>query len=63
LQVKIGLREGSGSYDLAKNVGFSEESGTLGEMYSTIEESDLVILLIADAAQAANYEKIFSKMK
>ena len=32
LQVKIGLREGSASYKLAQNVGFSEDNGTLGEM-------------------------------
>lgn len=32
VQVKIGLREGSASYKLAQNVGFTEENGTLGEM-------------------------------
>lgn len=31
--------------------------------YQTIEESDLVILLISDAAMAANHEKVFAKMK
>lgn len=31
--------------------------------YQTIEESDLVLLLISDAAMAANHEKVFSKLK
>lgn len=31
--------------------------------YETIAESDLVILLISDAAMASNHEKVFSKMK
>ena len=31
-QVKVGLREGPASFQLAKNVGFTEEDGTLGEM-------------------------------
>ena len=31
--------------------------------YETISESDLVILLIADAAMASNHEKVFAKMK
>lgn len=31
--------------------------------YSTIEESDLVILLISDSAMASNHEKVFSKLK
>lgn len=63
IPVKIGLREGSASYKLAQNVGFSEDNGTLGEMYETIEESDLVILLISDSAMASNHEKVFSKLK
>ncbi|CAN0005561.1 unnamed protein product, partial [Phaeothamnion confervicola] len=62
-QVKIGLRESSKSFELARNVGFNEAEGTLGEMYETIKESDLVILLISDGAQAAGYEKIFAAMK
>jgi ketol-acid reductoisomerase len=32
-------------------------------MYSVIASSDLVILLISDAAQAQNYEKIFAALK
>lgn len=63
ITVTIGLREGSPSFEDARKVGFSEEKGTLGEMYKVIAESDLVILLISDAAQAQLYEKIFAAMK
>ncbi|ESQ44221.1 hypothetical protein EUTSA_v10005853mg [Eutrema salsugineum] len=61
--VKIGLRKGSRSFEEARAVGFTEESGTLGDIWETISGSDLVLLLISDAAQADNYEKIFSHMK
>lgn len=63
ITVSIGLREGSPSIADARAVGFSEEAGTLGEMYKVISESDLVILLISDAAQAQLYEKVFAAMK
>lgn len=61
--VKVGLREGSSSIPGAEAVGFRRENGTLGEMFDVIHESDLVILLIADAAQCENYEKIFAVMR
>ena len=61
--VKVGLRKGSASVAEAEAVGFSEAAGTLGEMYDVIRESDLVLLLISDAAQAENYERIFEAMR
>ncbi|XP_022147921.1 ketol-acid reductoisomerase, chloroplastic [Momordica charantia] len=61
--VKIGLRKGSRSFAEARAAGFSEENGTLGDIYETVSGSDLVLLLISDSAQADNYEKIFSHMK
>ncbi|EES19981.1 hypothetical protein BDA96_09G254000 [Sorghum bicolor] len=61
--VKIGLRKGSKSFEEARAAGFTEESGTLGDIWETVSDSDLVLLLISDAAQADNYEKIFSHMK
>ncbi|WOK91377.1 ketol-acid reductoisomerase, chloroplastic-like [Canna indica] len=61
--VKIGLRKGSKSFDEARAAGFTEESGTLGDIWETVSGSDLLLLLISDAAQADNYEKIFSHMK
>ena len=63
IKVKIGLRESSSSMAAARDAGFTEESGTLGEMYSVIGESDMVVLLISDAAQAENYKEIFAAIK
>ncbi|KAG7342043.1 ketol-acid reductoisomerase [Nitzschia inconspicua] len=62
-KVVIGLREGSRSFDEARECGFSESDGTLGEMFDVIKNSDLVILLISDAAQAKLYKDIFAAMK
>ncbi|XP_071725319.1 ketol-acid reductoisomerase, chloroplastic-like [Rutidosis leptorrhynchoides] len=61
--VKIGLRKGSRSFAEARGAGFTEENGTLGDIWETVSGSDLVLLLISDAAQADNYEKVFSHMK
>jgi ketol-acid reductoisomerase len=61
--VKVGLRKGSKSFAEARAAGFSEENGTLGEMTETLCGSDLILLLISDAAQADNYKQIFSAMK
>lgn len=63
IRVKIGLRAGSSSLDAAKAAGFTEADGTLGEMYDVIAESDLILLLISDAAQAQLYKKIFAAIK
>lgn len=63
ITVSIGLREGSSSWGEAIEAGFSPEEGSLGEMFKVIGESDLVILLISDAAQAKLYKKIFETMK
>jgi ketol-acid reductoisomerase len=61
--VSIGLRKGSSSFEEAKECGFSEADGTLGDMFDVISQSDLVILLISDAAQAKLYKEIFAAMK
>src|ERR1700756_5688184 len=45
IRVKVGLREGSSSMQQAAAVGFTVESGTLGEMYDVIRESDMALLL------------------
>src|SRR5687767_15951460 len=50
IKVKVGLRPGSRSMDEAREAGFTEQNGTLGEMFEVIRESDLVLLLISDAA-------------
>jgi ketol-acid reductoisomerase len=61
--VKVGLRPGSSSMDEARAAGFTEDGGTLGEMFAVVRESDLVLLLISDAAQAELYEEIFKNLK
>ena len=51
LFLQIGLRKGSRSFAEARAAGFTEESGTLGDIYETVSGSDLVLLLISDSAQ------------
>ena len=63
ITVTVGLRKNSASWKEAQSQGFSEEEGTLGEMFEVISQSDLVILLISDAAQAKLYKDIFKAMK
>lgn len=63
IKVKIGLRPGSSSMASARAAGFTEEKGTLGEMYQVIRESEMVIVLISDAAQAENYQQIFDNLQ
>ncbi len=63
IRVKVGLRAGSPSWSAAEAVGFTTANGTLGEMYDVIAQSDLVLLLISDAAQVENYEKIIAALR
>ena len=63
IRVAVGLREGSASMAQAEAVGFTRDNGTLGEMYQVCAESDMVLLLISDAALAQNYQKIFAAIR
>jgi ketol-acid reductoisomerase len=63
IKVKIGLRGGSSSMAEARKAGFSEENGTLGDMMAVVRESDLVLLLIADAAQAELFGQVFENLR
>ena len=63
VKVKVGLRSNSSSIEPAKREGFTEDKGTLGEMFEVVAESDIVILLIADGAQAKLYKKIFKTIQ
>jgi ketol-acid reductoisomerase len=63
IKVKIGLRENSSSIPQAREAGFSEDQGTLGEMFQVIKESDMVLLLISDAACTELYPKVFPLLK
>ena len=62
-KVVIGLRPDSSSNEQARQVGFTEADGTLGEVFDVISKSDLVICLISDAAQARMYPRILAAMK
>ncbi|MFI8535479.1 ketol-acid reductoisomerase [Streptomyces aquilus] len=63
LTVAVGLRPGSASAADARTHGFTEEDGTLGDWLAVAADSDLVILLIADAALAAHHPEIFTVLK
>jgi ketol-acid reductoisomerase len=63
IRVKVGLRAGSHSRSAARQAGFRERDGTFGEMFEVIRESDLVLLLISDAAQAALSPQIFQALR
>lgn len=63
IKVVVGLRPGSASMDQAREAGFSEQDGTLGEMFEVVRSSDLVLLLISDAAQAELFEQVFANLK
>ena len=63
ISVSIGLRPDSKSNDEARKLDFTEEKGTLGETFDVIAKSDLVMLLISDAAQAKMYPRILAAMK
>jgi len=47
----------------SRRPGFSEKDGTLGETFEVVAKSDLVILLISDAAQAKLYPRLLAAMK
>ncbi|CAK7323650.1 unnamed protein product [Dovyalis caffra] len=51
IKVKIGLKTGSCSFAEARACGFTEENDTLGDICETVSGSDLLLLLISDAAQ------------
>ena len=63
VRVTVGLRPGSRSVDEVRAAGFTEADGTLGEMFEVIGNSDLVLLLISDAAQAELYPKVFETIR
>lgn len=63
IRVAVGLRAGSRAMDDARRAGFTDADSTLGEMFDVIAGSDLVLLLIADAAQAELYPRIFQALR
>ncbi|MFI6439297.1 ketol-acid reductoisomerase [Streptomyces sp. NPDC050759] len=63
IRVAVGLRPGSRSAADARAHGFTEADGTLGDWLAVAADSDLVVLLIADAALAAHHQEIFAVLK
>src|SRR5438477_9227954 len=63
IRVKVGLRADSSSIANVEKAGFTEANGTRGEMYDVIAGSDLVLLLISDAAQADNFDRIMAALR
>ena len=63
ISVKIGLRKGRPSWEEAVECGFTEQDGTLGEVFDVVAESDLLLLLISDGAQASLYPRVLAAMK
>ncbi|MFD7275547.1 ketol-acid reductoisomerase [Streptomyces sp. NPDC059862] len=63
ITVAVGLRPGSRSVADARAAGFTEEDGTLGDWLTVAADSDLVILLIADAALAAHHGELFAALR
>lgn len=51
IKVTIGLRSDSPSVTEAEACGFKRSDGTLGDVFDVVSSSDLVVLLISDAAQ------------
>ena len=48
---QIGIGKGSKSFEEALATGFTEESGTLGDIYETVLGRYLVVPFISDSAQ------------
>jgi ketol-acid reductoisomerase len=63
IKVKVGLRAGSSSMAEARKAGVSEENATLGEMFAVTKESDIVLLLISDAAQGELFPRVFESLR
>ncbi|MFF7647104.1 ketol-acid reductoisomerase [Streptomyces canus] len=63
VRVVVGLRTGSGSMQDAREAGFTEEDGTLGEMFEVMATSDMVLLLVSDAAQTELAQRVFAALK
>jgi len=62
IQVAVGLRADSSSRAEARAAGFNETDHTLCSVEEVLRESDMVLLLVSDAAQAQLYEEIFEHL-
>ena len=63
VRVAVGLRADSASRVEARDAGFTEQDGTLGTVEEIVTSSDMVVLLISDAALATRYQEIFAMLR
>ncbi len=63
ITVSVGLRPGSASAAAARAEGFTEQAGTLGDWLEVAAASDLLLILISDAALAAHYAELFAAVR
>jgi ketol-acid reductoisomerase len=63
IKVKVGLRGGVELDGEARKAGFSEDNGTLGEMFAVIKESDISLLLISGRGAGELYPKVFESLR
>ena len=63
VRVVVGLRPGSPSREEARAAGFTEDDGTLGDVLDVVAASDMVILLVSDAAMARLYPEVFAALR
>lgn len=63
IKVVVGLREGSASRAKAEAVGFSAADGTLTTVEEAIQNADMTLLLIADAAMAKHGKELIALAK
>ncbi|GAA4200414.1 hypothetical protein [Actinocatenispora rupis] len=63
ITVTVGLRPGSSSAADAEAHGFHRADGTLGDWLDVAATSDLVLLLVSDAAQVAHRAEIFAALR
>lgn len=63
IKVCVGLRPGSKSLQAAREAGFFEVDGTLGDPYALASKSDLIICLVADGGMVEIYQNILAAAK
>lgn len=63
IRVTVGLRPGSPSRADAEACGFTEADGTLGDLWEVTGRADLVLLLLADAAQVEVHAELCARLR
>lgn len=63
VRVTVGLRPESASRVDANACGFTEADGSLGDLWEVAARADLVLLLLADAAQVDVHADLFARLR